>query len=73
MPASPGSAFSQGAIWNQIDHELVRHKLSLISNEMQRKVASEKRRLLYEARQTGNRGAAGARPGGPPGIIGVVR
>jgi hypothetical protein len=57
MPASLGPAFSQGAIWNQIDHELVRSKISLISNEMQRKVVSEERRVRSEAQKTGNREA----------------
>lgn len=43
--------------WNEIDHEMVRHKLSLISQEMQPKVVSEERRVLRECRQRGNSGA----------------
>jgi hypothetical protein len=44
-------------LWNEIDHEMVRHKLSLISQEMQPKVVSEERRVLFECRQRGNSGA----------------
>jgi hypothetical protein len=43
--------------WNEIDHEMVRHKLSLVAQEMQPKVVSEERRVLFECRQKGNAGA----------------
>jgi hypothetical protein len=42
--------------WREIDHELVRHKLSLISQEMQPKVVSETNRILFEGRKSGNSG-----------------
>jgi hypothetical protein len=42
--------------WREIDHELVRHKLSLISQEMQPKVLSETTRVLFEGRKSGNSG-----------------
>lgn len=44
-------------VWSEIDHEILRHKLSLISSEMQAKVASEERNALFECRKRGNSGS----------------
>ena len=48
---------SPESAWNEIDREIVEHKLSLIANEMQPKVLSEERRVVFESQKTGNRGA----------------
>ena len=47
---------SMDLVWKEIDHELVRHKLSQISVDMQPKVVSEERRVLSECRKKGNTG-----------------
>jgi hypothetical protein len=46
-------------IWTEIDHTLVRHKLSLISQEMQPKSVREIQRALAVARKSGNSGSIG--------------
>jgi len=46
-------------IWTEIDHTLVTHKLSLISQEMQPKSVRETQRAAAVARKSGNSGSIG--------------
>ncbi len=58
MTTRPGDGSPQSidATWNQIDHELVGHKLSLISSDLQPRAFSDENRVRSELRQTGNGG-----------------
>jgi hypothetical protein len=58
MTTCPGDGSSQSidATWNQIDHELVRHKLSLISSDLQPRTFRDENRVRSELRQTGKGG-----------------
>jgi hypothetical protein len=58
MTARPGDGSSQSidATWNQIDHELVGHKLSLISSELQPRTFRDENRVRSELGQTGKGG-----------------
>jgi hypothetical protein len=55
---SPHLTTEESFRWDQIDHDLITHKISLISREMQPKGVNETRRVLREADKTRNLGAA---------------